>query len=82
MSVDINFTPDTPAVGEPAEYQFRYGDELIAYERADRESRARQVLIKVHPDCRVVVHAPLSATEVDIASAMKKTGALDLPTAA
>ncbi|MEI8633664.1 hypothetical protein P4S72_19425 [Vibrio sp. PP-XX7] len=36
---------------------FHYGDEQIAFERVVRQQASDKVLIKVHPDCRVVVSA-------------------------
>ena len=49
-----------------------YGDEYIDYFICPRTTDAPKVLIKVHPDLRIVAHAPLSATEQEIGSAVKK----------
>lgn len=51
---------------------FYYGDELIAFERVMRPHATGKVLIKVHPDCRVVVSVPQGAGEDDILFAVKK----------
>ncbi len=53
---------------------FRYGDEQIAFERVKRQQAAGKVLIKVHPDCRVIVSAPESADNEEVLSAVKKRG--------
>ena len=63
MSVDI----------EPmADGSFLYGDERIHYQRTQRRGDSSRVLIKVHPDCRVVVQAPHSASTSQVAQAVKK----------
>lgn len=49
-----------------------YGDIEINYQIANRERVTRRVLIKVHPDCRVEVHAPESATLEAIHHAVKQ----------
>lgn len=51
---------------------FRYSDELIVFDRVPRPINMEKVLIKVHPDCRVVVSAPESATNDAVLSAVKK----------
>ncbi len=53
-------------------YQFSYGDDLIGFERVDRKNDARRILIKVHPDCRVIVQAPSDASDEDVMQAVKK----------
>lgn len=53
---------------------FYYGDELISIERVLRSQTAGKVLIKVHPDCRVVVSAPAEASNDSVLSAVKKRG--------
>ena len=45
---------------------FIYGDETIPYERVLRSAKVNKILIKVHPDCRVVVHAPEVASDYDV----------------
>ena len=71
--MDINFAANKRlADNTPTKRSFCYGDELIPYERTQRYKNVRRVLIKVHPDCRVVIHAPLSATDDEIATAIKK----------
>lgn len=54
--------------------QFRYGDELIAFERVKRLQSTGKVLIKVYPDCRVVASAPADAENEVVLLAVKKRG--------
>lgn len=51
---------------------FCYGDELITFERVQRPQATGKVLIKVHPDCRVVVSAPENATSEAVLYAVKQ----------
>lgn len=53
---------------------FRYGDEHITFERAKRPQATGKVLIKVHPDCRVVVSAPDDVNSEAVMAAVKKRG--------
>ncbi|MCK9506188.1 MAG: M48 family metallopeptidase [Porticoccaceae bacterium] len=53
---------------------FRYGDERIIFERVSRPQASGKVLIKVHPDCRVVVSAPANAGDDMVLSAVKNRG--------
>ena len=53
-------------------FSFVYGDETIPYERVPRSGEVNKILIKVHPDCRVVVHAPEIATDHDVLKAIQK----------
>lgn len=53
---------------------FHYGDEQIAFERVVRQQASDKVLIKVHPDCRVVVSAPTDADNYAVLNAVKKRG--------
>ena len=53
-------------------FSFVYGDETIPYERVLRSGEVNKILIKVHPDCRVVVHAPEIATDHDVLKAIQK----------
>ncbi|MBU2706339.1 M48 family metallopeptidase [Zooshikella marina] len=66
MSVTIESSQKTPVLA------FHYGDEHIAFERTYRMSNAQRVLIKVHPDCSVLVHAPAAASDEDVLNAVKK----------
>lgn len=66
MSVPIK--PDTQHMS------FRYGDEHIAFERVKRPQATGKVLIKVLPDCRVVVAAPADARDDAVLTAVKKRG--------
>lgn len=51
---------------------FRYGDEQFTATRRHRKSDVNRVLIKVHPDCRIIANAPESASDKDVADALKK----------
>lgn len=53
---------------------FRYGDEKIVFERVKRPQATGRVLIKVHPDCRVIVAAPEDADSEVVLAAVKKRG--------
>lgn len=51
---------------------FQYGDEFIRFERIKRPLVSHKILIKVHPDCRVVVSAPSDADDETVLTAVKK----------
>ena len=55
---------------------FRYGDEIIDFERVDKAinkaTNNGKILIKVHPNCRVVVSAPRHVTDDDVMKATAK----------
>lgn len=51
---------------------FRYGDERILFERILRPRASHKVLIKVHPNCRVVVSAPEVVGNEALLDAVKK----------
>lgn len=51
---------------------FRYGDEVIGFERVDKASNNSKILIKVHADCRVVVSAPSHVIDDDVIKATAK----------
>ncbi len=53
---------------------FRYGDEKISFTRVQRPKATGRVLIKVYPDCRVVVSAPEAANNNDVLLAVKRRG--------
>lgn len=53
---------------------FWYGDERITFERVQRPQATDKVLIKVHPDCRVVVSTPKEATCEAVLFAVKQRG--------
>jgi len=59
-------------VGKPL--SFSYGDERITFERLPRPQAAGKVLIKVHPDCRVVASAPIDASDDAVLQAVRKRG--------
>lgn len=73
MSVDIVYP--ARALNEKSRSNIQsiwYGDELIEYELKERKSDINRLLIKVHPDCHVVVLAPKSACNDEIQKAVKK----------
>lgn len=51
---------------------FAYGDERIRFTRVPRPATEDSVLIKVHPDCSVVVAAPEQVTDDAVLAAAKK----------
>lgn len=51
---------------------FRYGDELIRVERVARPAGNDRVVIKVQPDCRVLVMAPPHSTDAAVLAAVQK----------
>lgn len=53
---------------------FIYGDEWINFDREPRPYARSRVLIKVHPDCRVVVSAPEEADDLAVLTAVKNRG--------
>ncbi|QDX99416.1 M48 family peptidase [Pectobacterium carotovorum subsp. carotovorum] len=53
---------------------FLYGDERINFDCVPRPQATERVLIKVHPDCRVVVSAPEAADDQTVLNAVKKRG--------
>ncbi|MBW2940540.1 M48 family metallopeptidase [Zhongshania aquimaris] len=53
---------------------FSYGDEQISFERVLRHQGSSKALIKVYPDCRVVVSAHEDACNDDVLTAVKKRG--------
>ena len=48
-----------------------YGGERIEFTRVPSKSVRPRVLIKVHPDCRVMVHVPLGVPDDDVYDAVK-----------
>ena len=52
--------------------RFRYGDGYIDFERVRRPQATGRVLIKVRPDCQVVVSAPDDADDDAVLSAVRK----------
>lgn len=71
MNAVITSMPDIKPK-RPSRYSFAYGTERIEFETAERSSRVQRVLIKVHPDCRVVAHAPRDSSEADVLNAVKR----------
>lgn len=51
---------------------FNYGGDKILFQRVNRKSISEKILIKVHPDCRVEVMAPSTASDDAILDAVKK----------
>ena len=61
-----------PIKAETQSMSFRYGDERIAFEQTRRPQATGKVLIKVHPDCRIIVSAPEDADSEAVLIAVKK----------
>lgn len=74
MNVPIRVKGDAEPQAPAPSFRFRYGDELITFERVVRPQASGKVLIKVHPDCRVVVSAPREATDDAVLAAVKQRG--------
>lgn len=73
MSVDIVYPARALNKKGSADIQsILYGDELIEFELKERKSDINRLLIKVHPDCHVVVLAPKSACDDEIKQAVQK----------
>lgn len=53
---------------------FIYGDERITFECKPRPLVNGRILIKVHPDCRVVVSAPQDTDDQQVLNAVEKRG--------
>ncbi|MFO6300351.1 M48 family metallopeptidase [Rahnella selenatireducens] len=53
---------------------FIYGDERITFELKPRPLVNGRILIKVHPDCRVVVSAPQDTDDRQVLNAVEKRG--------
>ncbi|RYM66796.1 metal-dependent hydrolase [Serratia liquefaciens] len=53
---------------------FIYGDERITFECKHRPLVNGRILIKVHPDCRVVVSAPQDTDDQQVLNAVEKRG--------
>jgi len=49
-----------------------YGNDCIEFTRVPRVSDINRVLIKVYPDCRIVVNAPEASKDEDVIDAVKK----------
>ena len=74
MNVPIRVKGDAQPQAPAPRLSFRYGDEQIAFERVVRPQACGKVLIKVHPDCRVVVSAPREAADDAVLAAVKQRG--------
>jgi predicted metal-dependent hydrolase len=72
MSVDIVFPASSVGDGKASMQRFIYGNEQIEYEIKERKSDINRLLIKVHPDCHVVVLAPKKANQDAIQIAVRK----------
>ena len=53
---------------------FSYADEQIDFERLPREGVSTRILIKVLPDCRVQISAPISVSDSEVVAAASKRG--------
>lgn len=56
------------------EFVFNYGDTEIVFKLVKIKLSSNKILIKVHPDCRVIVTAHETAENEDILAAVKKRG--------
>lgn len=56
-------------------FKFFYGEDNIIFTRIIRKSNIGRILIKIYPDCRVVVHSPVDASDEDVLYAVKKRAA-------
>lgn len=56
----------------PKRFSIQYGDHHIPFERVPRSGKVSKVLIKVHPDLRVVAHAPEEETDEAVLNAVRK----------
>ncbi|EKT4487130.1 M48 family metallopeptidase [Shewanella algae] len=65
---------NVPIKPQSQRMSFHYGDEQIFFERVKRPQATDKVLIKVHPDCRVIASAPEGAESEAVLSAVKKRG--------
>ncbi|MEE7445452.1 M48 family metallopeptidase [Vibrio cholerae] len=65
---------NVPIKPQSQKMSFHYGDEQITFERAKRPQATDKVLIKVHPDCRVIAFAPEEADSEAVLLAVKKRG--------
>jgi predicted metal-dependent hydrolase len=71
--VTLTLAPPVPH-DKAASRSFYYGDEQITFHRMDRTTASQKILVKVLPDCRVVVHAPDAASDVQVLAAVRKRG--------
>jgi len=51
---------------------FKYGSEVYSFERYERKSSKPKIQIKVHPDCRITVHASDESGDEEVLKAVKK----------
>lgn len=72
MSVDVVYPALSSSKKKIDLHSFSYGGELIKYELKERKSDINRLLIKVHPDCHVVVLAPKNTSVDDVRVAVKK----------
>lgn len=63
-----------PIRPESQPLSFHYSDQHITFERVLRPQTTGKILIKVHPDCRVVVSTPENASNDAVLAAVKKRG--------
>lgn len=72
MGVDVHYPLQPNAITTNKGLSVAYGDERISFERKAKQGKARKVLIKVQPDCKVLVHAPEDASDELVTDAVKK----------
>ncbi len=51
---------------------FKYGAEVYSFERFERASTKPKIQIKVHPDCKITVHAPDQSGDEEVLNAVIK----------
>ena len=73
MSVKIQQKPEPQLleVKNPLR-TIRYGKEIFNFERLARHSEKPKIRIKVHPDCRITVHAPVNTEDQEVLNAVEK----------
>jgi hypothetical protein len=61
-----------PLTKHTKQLKFQYGDESIHFDVQYRDNTKNKVLIKVHPDCNVVVQSPIGKSDDEIINAVRK----------
>jgi len=72
MSVAARIEKPDVVTAPGEQFCFQYGDEQICFERRSRRKNVKNVLIKVHPDCRVEVSAPADSDDNAVLQAVRK----------
>lgn len=69
--MNVLMLAEAAAVPAPTMLVLHYGDQRIELERVTRNGKTQRVLIRVDPDCRVRVHAPVSASDAEVLQAVR-----------